>query len=84
MNIKKQMKCNHKEVPAKEIITFKGRTTIMNVDRCAKCGEVSALPREVERARRELNPSLIERFKGLLGFRKLEGAEALVFKGRVL
>ena len=81
--LKRQMNCSHLEEPAKEIITRRGRTVIVNALRCAKCEVVSVVPEEVERARKELNPSFLHRCKEFFGAVE-EGAEALVFRGKVL
>lgn len=81
--IERQLTCEHKEAAAKEILALRGRTAILNASRCIKCGEVSITPGEVERARKELNPSFIHRFKEFFGVME-ETAEALVFKGKVL
>lgn len=79
----RQMKCDHVDEPAKDIITFKGRTVIVNALHCTKCGVVSISPAEAERARKELNPSILHRFKEMTGNVE-ESAEALIFRGRVL
>lgn len=84
MDTEKQLTCKHKEKPAKEIIVQKGRTAIIDVERCEKCGEISASVEAVEKARKELNPSFIEKLKEFLGFGKTEQTEASIFKGKVL
>ena len=73
--VARQLRCEHKEEAAKEIITLRGRTAIVKAWRCIKCGEVSMAPEEVERARKELNPSVIHRFKEFFGIVE-ERAEA--------
>lgn len=78
-----QMSCRHKEEPVKDIITLRGRTIIVNASRCVKCGAASVSPEETERARKELNPTIIHRLKEFLGMAG-ERTEALVFRGKVL
>ncbi len=82
-DIERKMKCSHVEEAAKEIITWRGRTVIVNAMHCVKCDSVAVSPQEVERARKELNPSLFHRAKEFFGAVE-DGAEALVFKGKVL
>ncbi|MBI2574689.1 hypothetical protein HYV82_02275 [Candidatus Woesearchaeota archaeon] len=84
MDIEKQLKCKHKQSPAKEIIVLKGRTAIMEVMRCEKCGEVSAPVSEVAKARKTLNPAPIERLKELFGLYNKDHSEASIFRGRIL
>ena len=81
--IRAQMRCRHTEEPAKEIITLRGRTAIINAWHCVKCGEVAVSPDEAERARKELNPSIGHKVKEFFGAVE-DVAEALVFKGKVL
>lgn len=84
MDLKMQMKCKHRAEPAKEIIELNGKTAIMDVKRCIKCGEVSASPKEVDVVRKKLNPSFIEKLKKFFGLDKIMIEDASIFKGKVL
>jgi len=75
--------CNGKLEGSKKLITKKGRSAILNVEQCAKCGHSFSTPEESERVRKELNPTILDKIKGF--FNNPSRIESLsFFRGKVL
>ena len=75
--------CNGKLEGSKKLITKKGRSAILNVEQCTKCGHSFSTPEESERVRKELNPSIWDKIRNF--FYTTNKIESLsFFRGKVL
>ena len=76
--------CNYKLIKKKDfVINGKGQAFTFDVEECPKCGETYSNIFEVEKLRRHINPSFIQRIKNLfIDFSKTKEME--IFKGKVL
>ena len=73
--------CNGKLEDSKKLIIKKGKTFTMNVKQCIKCGHSFSNLYEIERVRKEINPTMIQRIKSLFS-RDIESLS--FFRGKVL
>ena len=73
--------CSGKMTDTKEIITKNGRLSTFNVRQCTQCGHSFSTLEESERIRKEINPSFLQRVKGIFS-KDIEGLS--IFKGRIL
>lgn len=74
--------CKKKTEQAVKVMSYKGRSTLMNVLKCNKCGHTYTDLDEIEKARLCLRPTLFERIKSWFKF-DFKISEA-IFKGKVL
>jgi len=75
-------RCGGRVESAVKIINYKWRSSLINVSKCVKCEHTYTPLDEAEKARLNLNPSIIERLKGIFTF-NAKITEAIL-KGKVL
>ncbi len=74
-------KCGRETESAVKIINYRGKSILINVEKCVKCNNNYTLLSESEKARINLNPSFLERIKGFFDTRHITEA---ILKGKVL
>jgi len=74
--------CNGKLEDAKDIIIRNGKSFVMNVRKCKECGHSYSNLDELERVRKEIYPSILQRIKNFFSTYNIEHLN--IFKGKVL
>lgn len=75
--------CSGKLEDSKELIIKDGKTFTINVEQCAKCGHSFSNLYEIERVRKEMHPSILDRIKSFI-FNNNRIESLSFFRGKVL
>jgi len=75
--------CNEKLIDSKEIIIKNGKSYTLEVKQCTKCSHSYSNPYDVEKLRKELNPSFFDKIRRFIfNINKIESLS--FFRGKVL
>lgn len=74
-------KCGSKTESAIKLINYRGKSVLINIEKCVKCNHTYTPLKEAEKARIDLNPSFIERLKNFFDTSHVTEA---ILKGKVL
>lgn len=76
--------CGDELVKSKELILVNNKAYTINVDKCIKCGESTTDLFELERIRKEVHPSILNRIKSFFIPKNIELLNFSSSKGKLL